>query len=108
MGEAAETMHAMWTGRPVGRCHEPGIPPERGERTCRYYPAAAPSGLGCVWASGAAGGWHSPAAGLYPRLAGELADRGISSMRVRYRRAARMGECVADVLAGARFLAGRG
>lgn len=58
-----------------------------------------------ILVGGIGGGWDSPAAGLYDRLAEELPAEGIAVLRVRYRRPGDLAGCVEDVLAGARELA---
>lgn len=74
-----------------------------GQVACRYWEAGRAE-RGCLWIPGAAGGWHSPARGLYPRLAEEFQRDGIASLQVRYRYPADLDECVADVMAGLDFL----
>jgi dienelactone hydrolase len=78
-----------------------------GEVQARYYPSAGAK-LACLWVPGAIGGWHSPACGLYPRLARDFAGEQIASIQVSYRVPGDWAECVADVLAGIEFLARQG
>lgn len=59
---------------------------------------------GVIWAAGAIGGWHSPARGLYDRIIEELADRGLPSLRVRFRDSHDLLESTLDVLTGAAYL----
>ena len=61
-----------------------------------------------VWLSGAAGGFDGPAAGLYADLARDLAGRGVTSLRLNYRRPGELGECALDALAGVSMLKGLG
>ena len=79
----------------------------RGPVAGRYY-AAAGSRCGVVWVGGIGGGWDTPAAGLYPRLARELASAGIASVRVRFRDPTDLDEAVLDVLAGLEYLRTQG
>ena len=73
----------------------------------RHYPA--PNAVrAALWVPGAIGGWHSPAADLYPRLSREFLPEGIASLQVLYRQAAVLGECVLDLLAGLAYLEGEG
>ena len=57
-----------------------------------------------MWVPGAIGGWHSPALGLYPRLAEEFTAEGIASLQVHYRHPAHLEESLLDVLAGLAYL----
>ncbi len=75
----------------------------RGEVECRLY-ASANGRAAVMWVGGIGGGFDTPARGLYPRLAGELARAGIASLRVRFRHPTLLDEAVFDVVAGARYL----
>jgi alpha-beta hydrolase superfamily lysophospholipase len=78
-----------------------------GAITCRLHPT--PEGDAAVlWVFGAGGGLGGPADGLYPRLAQRLRSRGVLSVELAWRQPARMGPCVADLLAGLDWLAGQG
>jgi alpha-beta hydrolase superfamily lysophospholipase len=78
-----------------------------GAITCRLHPT--PEGDAAVlWVFGAGGGLGGPAGGLYPRLAQRLRSRGVLSVELAWRQPARMGPCVADLLAGLDWLAGQG
>ena len=79
----------------------------RGPVASRYY-AAAGSRCGVVWVGGIGGGWDTPAAGLYPRLARELASAGVPSVRVRFHDPSALDEAVLDVLAGLEYLQTQG
>lgn len=87
----------------------------RGGIEMRYYARAgdeddaeAPT-AGVIFVGGAGGGFDTPVRGwLYPRLSGELRDDGLAALRVRYRRANDLPECVLDVLAGIAFLESEG
>lgn len=79
----------------------------RGSVPCRYLPVAGAT-RAVVWVTGAAGGWDSPADGLYDRLSHELAAAGIASLRVCYRNPGDLGEATLDILAGLLFLERRG
>ena len=66
---------------------------------------AAPVGDAAVlWVFGAGGGLGGPAGGVYERLGRRLADEGVTSLQLDYRRPAALVPCVLDVLAGIRFL----
>lgn len=79
----------------------------RGTVRCRYY-AADSAQRAVVWVGGIGGGWDTPARRLYPRMCTELLTHGISSLRVQYRNAYDLNECVYDTLAGTAFLHARG
>jgi hypothetical protein len=79
----------------------------RGNVECRYYPATGAT-RAAVWVPGAIGGWHSPALGLYPRLAEEFRADSIASLQVRYRQPANLKESVFDLLAGLAYLEDEG
>ena len=64
-----------------------------------------------ITCSGAMGGDHEvlgPADKVYERLAAALPAQGVSVMRIHYRIAGELGDCVLDVLGAASFLAGVG
>ena len=76
----------------------------RGPIEMRYYPAQQ-AVIGAVFVGGVGGGFDTPVRGtLYPTLCEELSGRGISALRVRFRHAGEMEECIMDVLAGISFL----
>jgi alpha-beta hydrolase superfamily lysophospholipase len=79
----------------------------RGDVTCRSYPAAG-ARHGAVWVGGVGGDFDTPAHGLYPRLCQELQGRGVASLRVQFRHPADLGESILDVLAGIAYLEGEG
>jgi alpha/beta superfamily hydrolase len=79
------------------------ITTSRGTIQGHYYPAEKPQ-CAMIWVGGAGGGFDSPGHGLYVRLAEELQRHGIASLRIRYRHANHLEECVLDVLAGIHFL----
>lgn len=80
----------------------------RGEIDSRYYPAPGAT-RGAIFVGGAGGGFDTPVRGwLYPRLCQTLQGDGIASLRVRYRHANDIEECVLDVLAGISFLEAEG
>lgn len=79
----------------------------RGPVHCRYYPAAGASAA-VAMVGGVGGDFDSPARQLYPRLAEELCQRGVSALRVEFRQPTILEEAVADLLAGLRFLAEKG
>jgi len=84
---------------------------DRGPIAMRYYPAAGATAAAAaaVFVGGAGGGFDTPVCGwLYPRLCEQLCAGGIAGLRVRYRNANELDECVLDVLAGISFLEGEG
>ena len=79
----------------------------RGEITTHLR--ACEGKTGCViFLGGAAGGVRGPANGIYERIANELVDAGVTSLRVEYREPGEFEESVVDALAGASFLKGIG
>jgi alpha-beta hydrolase superfamily lysophospholipase len=60
-----------------------------------------------LWVGGAGGGLDGPAGGMYPRLAGQLANVGVASLRLHYRKPGDLPECVMDILLGIEYLASR-
>ena len=79
----------------------------RGDIPCLFHPPAGGTRTAVVWVWGARGGYAGPA-GLYRRLARDLAGEGIASLRLDYRYPGFFEESVMDVLAGATFLKGVG
>ena len=83
----------------------------RGELAGILHPCEGESAA-AVFIGGALGGFDGPARGLYPRLAATLAapeePRGLTSLRLHYRRPGEFQECVLDVLGGLSFLKGIG
>ena len=71
---------------------------------CLYLPVPDMR-AGVVWSFGSGGGFHGPAGALYDRLGEALHRDGIASLQVAYRRPGDLRACVADVLAGAVWLA---
>lgn len=57
-----------------------------------------------LWVGGVGGGFDTPARDLYPRLCRRLRDRGIPSLRVRFRRSTSLPDAVADLLEGVEYL----
>jgi hypothetical protein len=66
------------------------------------------SAAGVVMCGGAMGGVLGPANGLYHRLGTELARAGVPAIRVSYRRANDLDDCVLDVAACIQLLVGAG
>ncbi|UOQ78058.1 alpha/beta hydrolase [Hymenobacter sp. 5516J-16] len=75
-----------------------------GPITARLHPAT-PGAAVVVWVGGSGGGLDGPAGGMYPRLAGQLAERGIASLRLHYRQPNYLEDCVVDVLLAVQYLA---
>ena len=70
---------------------------------CLFH-AAEPARGAVVWVGGAGGGLDGPAGGIFPRLAETLAQDGIASLRLDYRRPNHLLECIMDTLAGVIYL----
>ena len=79
-----------------------------GDRLACLHLAVPRARAGIVWAFGSGGGFHGPAGGLHDRLGEALAAEGIASLQVAYRRPGDLRACVADVQAGAAWLADQG
>jgi hypothetical protein len=79
-----------------------------GPVTVRYYPATGASHSAVVLVGGAGGGWDSPSRDLYGVLADELPREGVSVLRVKFRRASHLDDCVSDVLVGMELLVSDG
>lgn len=80
---------------------------ENGSIVCRYYDATRATAA-VLWLGGVGGGLDSPAHDLFDRLATELKDRQISSLRLRYRQSSDLEASVEDALVGLEFLEQRG
>jgi len=80
---------------------------DRGDIPGYFHPAGpdgTPGQAVVVWVGGAGGGTEGPAHGRYRVLAGRLAAEGISSVRLDYRQANVLTECIADVLVALAWL----
>jgi hypothetical protein len=75
----------------------------RGELDLRHYVARGGQ-AGVVWLGGVGGGWDTPARDLYPRLCRALAEREISSVRVKFRHSTSLPEAVLDALTALHLL----
>lgn len=69
-----------------------------------------PGGTACavVMVGGVGGGFDTPGKDLYPRLAEDLAGRGVGAVRVRFRNPRSLDDAVVDVRAALRWLRGNG
>ena len=76
-------------------------------KTIVHHDPKKPAHRGVIWVGGARGGLDGPAKGLYKALGKDLAP-GITSLRIDYREAGVLTECVMDTLAGVSFLSGTG
>lgn len=83
------------------------IETDRGTTTCRYY-GAETALAGLVLVGGTGGGFDTPARGLYPRLAQDLKNDRISTLRVRYRHPTDLVESTVDAILGMRYLESQG
>ncbi len=79
----------------------------RGVITTHLRPCEGETGC-VVFLSGAGGGSRGPGGGIYERLAVELVEVGVSSLRVEYRQPGEFEESVADALAACSFFRGIG
>ena len=61
------------------------------------------SSQGVIWVYGARGGFGGPGPGTYARLAEELLEQDITSMRLDYRQPNDLDECAADIFTGIAF-----
>lgn len=57
-----------------------------------------------LWLGGVGGGFDSPAHDLFDRLAADFTERGISSLRIRYRLPTDFEWCIEDALVGIEFI----
>ena len=78
----------------------------RGEIRGILHPCGTEPGA-AIYVGGAMGGFEGPARDLYGRLADRLRPQ-LSGLRIHYRHAGELQECVLDVLAGVSFLRGIG
>jgi alpha/beta superfamily hydrolase len=69
----------------------------------RYHPAEE-SKRAVIWVGGAGGGLYGPAGGLYPRLAEQLTEHRIASLRLDYRCPNDLQQCVVDTLLAGQYL----
>lgn len=101
LGSARESLSA---GPPVWAVT---LKTDQGEIPTRFHPAqGAKSGV--VWVGGSGGGLDGPAQRLYPAACESLQARGLSGLRLHYRRPNHLLDCVRDTLVGVEFLAGEG
>ncbi|MGH2460827.1 MAG: alpha/beta hydrolase [Chloroflexota bacterium] len=90
-----------------GSCRLVRLYLQSGSIVCRYYEAALARSA-VVWLGGVGGGFDSPANDLFDRLAVELLDRKVASIRLRYRYANDLDSSVEDALVALEFLGQRG
>lgn len=83
------------------------IETDRGTTVCHYY-AAKEARNGVVMVGGAGGEFDTPARGLYPRLAQDLRNDRISTVRVHCRSPTSLVESVVDTVLGMNFLKSQG
>ncbi|WP_292520621.1 dienelactone hydrolase family protein [Methanoculleus sp.] len=83
------------------------IETDRGTTTCRYCEAKG-ARSGVVMVGGVGGGFDTPARRLYPRLAQDLRNDRISTLRVRYRHPTNLVESTVDTILGIRYLESQG
>ncbi|MBP2294887.1 alpha/beta hydrolase [Azospirillum rugosum] len=92
--------------------HPVRLDSDRGTIEARFTPAPEGKGLkgdlAVIWVGGIGGGFDTPARGLYPRLAADLTQAGIASLRIRFRNPHDLEEAVYDVLCGLTFLGQQG
>jgi alpha-beta hydrolase superfamily lysophospholipase len=104
---AALTLRNVLRAPDEGAAERVELETERGTIRCRWHPAAEGE-TAVLWVFGAGGGLGGPAGGLYPRLAAQLAPRGVASLELDYRHPNDLAECVLDVLLGVEHLASLG
>lgn len=109
---ADEELTLKITGVRARQGQEPGemdleIETSRGTITAFFTPVEGKTGV-ALFLGGAGGGVRGPANDMYVTLAGELALKGVSTLRLEYRNAGEFEECVMDALAGCSFLKGIG
>lgn len=80
---------------------------ENGSIAARYYEAPGATSA-VVWLGSTGGGLDSPAHDLYDRLAEELLQKQVSSIRFRYRQANDLETSIEDALVALEFLEQRG
>ena len=78
----------------------------RGDIHCILHPAGGEAAV--IWVCGALGGLDGPSFGIFKDLSSELVTEGITSLRLDYRLAGYVPECVLDVLMGVQFLGQEG
>nr|WP_303714876.1 dienelactone hydrolase family protein [Methanoculleus marisnigri] len=83
------------------------IETDRGTTTCRYYEAEGARN-GVVMVGGTGGGFDTPGRDLYPRLAKDLSDDRISTLRIQYRHPTNLVESAVDTVLGTRYLESQG
>jgi pimeloyl-ACP methyl ester carboxylesterase len=98
---------ALQEGRPEGPYKPLTVETERGRVEFRYYEAPGAEAA-ALFVGGVGGGWDTPAAGLYPRLAEELQEQGVGGLRVHFRVPRDLEESVHDLRTGIRVLGGKG
>ena len=69
-----------------------------------YFHAAQECEAAVVWVGGAGGGLEGPAGGMYARLAARLLHDRIASLRLDYRQANQLTDCILDTLLGVAYL----
>jgi len=80
---------------------------DQGQVSCRYYPSPG-ARHAVIMVGGTGGGFDSPARDLYPHLARDLVEEGMASLRIRFRDSRNLEMSIADVIAGIRYLRGKG
>ncbi len=101
------TITGVEVGTTRNGCQRIKLETSRGSVGCRYYSASG-SRQGVICVGGIGGDFDTPAKELYPRLCRQLAQEGVSSLRVRFRHSTELEESVLDVLAGLTYLEGEG
>ena len=79
----------------------------RGVIETRLHPCEGKTGC-AIFVGGAMGGLDGPADRVYQRLGRDLVARGITSVRVQWRKPGEFEECVMDALAACSFMKGIG
>lgn len=79
----------------------------RGVIETRLHPCEGKTGC-AIFFGGAMGGFDGPAGRVYQRLGRDLVARGVTSVRVQWRKPGEFEECVMDALAACSFMRGIG
>jgi fermentation-respiration switch protein FrsA (DUF1100 family) len=69
-----------------------------GAISARFHIPKQPSNAVVIWVGGAGGGLEGPAGGLFPRLATQLVEESIASLRLHYRYSGYLEDCIMDTL----------
>lgn len=97
------TLESIRLGKVTDGVEELELQTNSGVLLARFHPVEAATAA-VVWVGGAGGGLDGPARGMYPRLAGQLAQHGIASLRVHYRLPNYLEDCIMDTMLAVAYL----